>query len=365
MKPSHVALSILLTVIARPLFAAESCQAVFLEPARALEVSEKSLLTSEQYEALLKSVDALLGDLAVPNGVHIKIAEPGVGGLYSRKTNDIIVMSSFLKYPSGKGNHPKYSTAILSHEYGHAIFDKNMRELSPSWNALEIESVTILERSNKATKAYMDAIDTAVRATTPQEKAEAEVVKSKALEEMMAAGKRMSQLLKMRDVSSAYHELFADTVAVVRFQDPRIIFNALSGNALIKDQLKYYQDPKTKEAVKFSEKDLIRINIENRQFDKSWGEAHFQQWLKDINGTIANKSLHPYLLLAPTRAALWDVIRNKVKNPHEQKHILTKLVQVLRKHYEENFKDAEAAQNIDPVKFNQSLISEIQQMYSK
>jgi hypothetical protein len=356
-------MSILLTVFAQPLFASERCEAVFADPVRTLDVSEKSQLTSEQYEALLKSVDALLGDLAVPHGVNIAIGEPGLGGHYSRESKDILVMSSFLKYPKGKGNHPKYSTAILSHEYGHAIFDKNMRDLSPSWKAFEFESETILEKFNKARAEFIDATMATAKASTPQETAAADLRRGKALDEMTKVGQRMSDLLKMRAVSSAYHELFADTVAVVRFQDPRIIYDALTGGALIKSAVDYNKDPATKEKVRFSEKDLLRINIENRQFDKSWGDAHMQQWLKDINGTIANKDIHPYLLLAPARAALWDVIKNKVKNPQEQKQILTKMVSVIRRHYEENFKNMEDARSINPLQFNQSLIRDINEAF--
>ncbi|WP_413577909.1 hypothetical protein ACLVWU_05370 [Bdellovibrio sp. HCB290] len=365
MKKSLLNVSILLTVISQPGIAAERCEAIFGEPAnRSLEVTGPSLLTQKQYQDFLNSVDALLGPLQTPENLKVTMTEPGVGGVFSKDDNYISVPSTFLKYGVKKGSHPKFTTAILAHEYGHAVLNQNIKKYSPLWEAYEIERTGSMESAQAALKETMAALDAIRNAKTPEEKSAAEANKVKVFAEIKVSAERSADRVQVLKIMTAYNEMFADTVSVIRFQDPRIIYKAISGDALIASSVKMYKDPATKYAVRFSEKDLKRITLENRQFDKSWGPANLQQWQKDIAATIANKEMHPYLLLAPARSALWDAIKNKVHNPEEQQQILAKLLQVIGKHFEANFQDIKNVRTLNPLEFNQSLIRDIEKAFA-
>ncbi|MEK2690429.1 hypothetical protein [Bdellovibrio sp. GT3] len=364
MKKPLLNVSILLTVISQPVVAAERCEAVFGEVFnRTLEVTGPALLTQKQYQEFLNSVDGLLGPLKAPENLKVTMTEPGVGGVFSKDGNLIAVPTSFLKYGESKGSHPKFTTAILAHEYGHAVLNQNIKDYSKLWHSYETERTGSAERAQKAMRDTVEALNALRNAKTPEEKAAAEANKAKVFAEIKVSSERGTDLVKMLTIMTAYNEMFADTVSVVRFQDPRIIFKSLSGDALIASSVKMYKDPATAYAVRFSEKDLKRITLENRQFDKSWGPANLQQWQKDISATIANKEMHPYLLLAPARSAIWDAIKNKVRNPAEQPQILAKLLQVIGNHFEANFQDIKNAQTLNPMEMNQSLIRDIEKAF--
>lgn len=325
----------------------------FREPVVTIEGDP--ILKKVDYVNLINSVDDLRGSLESASDVPIHILKPRIESSFTNHESPVVNLSSlFAKYASGKGNHPKYSLAILSHEYGHAIFDKNINIQSPVWKEMDKKVRDISELTNKTQSDFFTSKTILREAKTSEEKILAQEMADNASENLKNLSTILKQRMTMKTIQRSYHEFFADSVAVVTFQDPRIMYKSLVGDGVEKA---------SGEVVK-NRQEFIRINFENRQFDRSWGASHWKQWENDMHNSLKNGSdFNPYLFFAPARSAFWSVVESRAKNPLQQKEILTDLFSILKIHYETNIDQLSSIETIDAFKLNESLIRLFQEKW--
>lgn len=165
---------------------APRCESLFISRGAEFKSEIQGRLDPSVYQDVLRQVDDVLGALSpLPEGYVVVLKSQhgqGAKNIFGAKRVEFTeVHTTYRKY-TGKED-PRITLPILVHEYSHAYFEANMRELSPLW-----------EQNSR----FLD---------------------------MPFADPQMKQQLALP--LTVYHEFFADLVPSVLFKNPGAMQEAL------------------------------------------------------------------------------------------------------------------------------------------
>lgn len=284
---------------------------------------------SEERRKLIAQLNAMIApDLKVPKSVTVMLTAKGMDAYHVSHYPDgheIHVPYQFeLK---GAKKHPIHSAAILAHEYGHGILAENLnlndrfksalallvkpgRALKRGdrfadylkWDSLRNEATQIVQKA----QTLSDARTARAAVTTDPNDAElaATDAELKKLEARLKEIETEMDSLKVDgdevfEMLGAFHEFFADVVAVVFYNDPKVIWRGLYS-----PKLEYVGMSPQEEREMFKSFTLRRFDKNVRIRDFSEEEIH--------------------VALTPVRTYAWDhYLNNPLYRAHKSKILKT------------------------------------------
>jgi hypothetical protein len=207
----------------------------------------------------------------------------------------------------------KHGEAVMIHEYGHAVQDSAMRTSTAAWRTYLIDSPA-------ATNA--DLVQSRIRNTVKNLPKDGGEIDWDRVAQTHPDLKRAYELLdrenKLTSIAHAYTEFFADVVASVYFDDPRVISDAID-------------DP-------------------GRDFSHEFSHAELEQWKNDV--ADGGKKL-PYLLLEPSRFTLWKSYLETGRN--DRSAFLKTAFELIAQGFSEALAGTPDPARIDPETLNRRL----------
>ena len=210
---------------------------------------------AEEFQKTLSEIDQLLGPLAIPEKVEVSVGKNLIFSGFNFSNFKIFVG---LKQDRARNSHPRLNQFTLAHEYGHAIFEENLLRDSPEFKLFR--------------------------------------------ENLLKAGPGMWPSQGMI-INNAYHEFFADAMALIWSRDPKVMSKLLP----------------PKEIQQYSSADLARRDFtsgRNHQSRQNWARLDVQH--------------NEYLVLLPARWELWNITKNKIKSENYRKTLAGKIFAILK-----------------------------------
>jgi hypothetical protein len=245
---------------------------------------------ASDYAARITKIDSLLTNLIRPNETNVVV-------------HDLMMFSSFspveltvyvgLRPGSDMGKkHENVNQTTLTHEYGHAIFETNLRAQIPGFKEI---SLRMHENSNDR---FVPAI-----------------------------------------LHLGFHELFADAVTLVTTKNPEALPELLSMRRKSKKQLEAEYEFQTKtappedrpygveEQMPISKK-YSREVLSLRGMRDGYSHHVQQKWQELIQDEYVR--IDPYFIFLPARWHLWQVVKTRIDSENYQKTILVKVFGILK-----------------------------------
>ncbi|MBS1960525.1 MAG: hypothetical protein JST80_13695 [Bdellovibrionales bacterium] len=240
-------------------------------------------------------IDGILAThLRVPKKLRIQIRPVGDAGLMREDGLGTLLQVTFQsRTPGGKSKHPKFSTAITAHEYGHAILRENLRENVPWMDMYSRYQVTLSANQKKITELAR----TLNGSDTPQNRKNIPI-QIESLENQIEEIEE--KLFTLQEKTAPFDELFADLIAVLHSGDARSIRNMNHVGEL--------QD---------IEKGLRSRSGKIRPiFQKIYQQAKLNPAMRDFSEIHSVKGwdeTYPYFMFAPVRSFLWREVISQSK----------------------------------------------------
>lgn len=266
-----------------------------------------------EYSESLKRVNLLLGDLLVPHEVTVSVDHVFMFSTYSFEQN---IISVGIRPDSMGKKHPSVNLNTLVHEYGHAIFEKNLMNTTPIYRALR-ESLVEIERSQHLLELEVSTFNQHL-------KAEQDVLEKESLQTHIKDLKleihRLEVLKESKmnhwNIRAAVHELFADIVAVTASKNPRALRDTLNN---IEDR---YDG-------QYKEHSSVLLNLRN--FADGAHHKNRQTWNKE-HAKIVQDQGDIYYAFLPARWEFWQLVKGRIESPNYQKEVIPKVFSILEKH---------------------------------
>lgn len=264
-----------LEALAAPLL----CSSVFLSRESSTARVEIQLETphqwvqAEDFTKTMKEINSLITPLEIPNETKVVIHSDYSKSGFSFKN---FTISLGIHPGTGVSHHPGVNQILFSHEYGHAIFEKNLLKHSNSYRLLH----------EKARENFVD---------------------------IQAHPERYPDFLRRWSLTDAYHELFADILTVVMTGDPHALAEAVVFSPT-NIPLKY--SPEALRLRDFSD-GQDPLNIE------TWRK--FQKMYVQIRGDV-------YFAFLPARWEFWNLTKNKINNNKDRRALVAKVFAILERH---------------------------------
>lgn len=269
-----------------------------------VEAADEKDLKPDSYNRVLKVVESMLGKLQAPYGEKILIQK-------NLAKSDAVERNPLLgSITVAASKRMKITAILLSHEYGHAIFDWNLGRRNAKYK--QIPALYVL----------MTTQDVALQ----------------------------TEFQKLVFVLRAFHELFADTTAVVAMKDLSADYRAAADgivppeNSSVDDLLKFWEV------------------AGSRNFARAWDKDSEAVWKAVLS---RNKThLDPYLWLVPARSFLGEKLGPLLKDRQRRRHILEQVFEVLYSELDEIMKnDSYDAFINDPMAYNLKLKDRFSQIH--
>lgn len=258
--------------------------------------SVSGALPISKYEKRITDINNLLGKLLPPDESSIKI-----GSIFSFSTYDPIDGRIYVGIrPQSMGLvNPEVNLTTLTHEYGHAVFEKNLLQSSAQYRKLKSEVLKMNESDNH------DAF---------------------------------SKIQPAWLIRSGIHEVFADVLTLVTTKDPKSI------SKIQLDKLDEQQSTPIGELLL-------------RDFTSGRKSQSFLLWSYEThNQSINNQNI--YFSFLPVRWELWKIIKSRLDGSLYQKQLLTKVFNILEKNLNKAL-DVESNKTEDIIKLNQQIIKDL------
>lgn len=264
------------------------------------------------YGERLAAIDALLGSLVPATDSPVTVGTNIAASSYNPATKQIYLG---LRHAEMGKKNPEVNLNTLAHEYGHAIFEKNLQKDLESYRAL-IKEVLIIEKQFEEAKTQSFALKYKADVTFDKVAKESLLAQSRdKADEAMAMQNRYKEIKSYWSVRSALHEIFADAVALAVTKDPKAIEKVLIDD---QEQLK-----------KHSSKE---INLR----DMTDGRHHASRRTWDKENWLHTKIMSDiYYAFLPARWELWKVSKSRLDGELYRKQFLTKVFTILERNLSE------------------------------
>lgn len=304
--------------------AAPKCDSLFsseyaLHGRLEIESAVRGVLPAQSYVQRLSEIHALLGNLEPATDSRITIGRVFEFSAFNGETKSVYV--GIRPDSMGKRN-PEINLNILAHEYGHAIFEKNLSKDLESYRALK-KDLLEAEKTETEIKALAEQALTLIRKSdvTFDKAAKAQLLAR--AQDLVAQGKfqkvKLGHLNRQADIRSALHEVFADAVTLAVTKDPHSI------EKVLRDSETTYKS---------------YSNTEIMLRDMSAGKHRRTQeaWSKEIKGQkkLFGEFLdNAYYALMPARWELWRISKSRLDGDLYRKEFLTKVFTILERNFSE------------------------------
>jgi hypothetical protein len=275
----------------------------------------------------LESVGARMLELLAAFDKPARIeAEVGEGLMaMSRSGSKKVQIPSRVVNNHGDALHPRRLLNVAAHELTHPILRESLARRVPQAVAL-IENPPFV----KEIQELLSSID------RPGVDVQA------AMARLHLLGIEQKRVLWKGNLYKGYTELLADLVAVAALRDPRAIYKTMSS-------------PK-------KSKVLYLIAERYRRFDRRFTKARIVRWRRDMKryDALLNKggTPDPYLLFAPARAWLWELLRGSIETQDPRLPLLLKaLLEASAEETLRGFAELDAGGTPDPLALNESLLA--------
>ncbi|WP_374029456.1 hypothetical protein [Bdellovibrio bacteriovorus] len=269
---------------------------------------------AESYAKTLTEIERLIAPLAIPKETNVQVGT--AFRLSSFNAEDFNIYVGLRPDRMGK-IHPKSSLTTLAHEYGHAIFEKNLMKDLESYKSIRQEALTLETRVEKAVE---EAKSLAYRHSVTFNKEKKALLQTQAIDKALEAKSLGDQVKSLRgywSIRGAHHELFADVIALVATKDPHAVRDVLIDKS---------------EKLKEHSSSLIGL----RDFTDGRHHLNRKTWEKEhplFTGLFGDI----YYAFLPARWELWNLTKNKIKSENYRKELPLKVFQILEKNLSESF----------------------------
>lgn len=300
---------------------AQRCESLFsseyaLKGRVEVEASALKGPKAEEFAKTLLEIESFLAPLEIPTETGVRVGT--AFRVSSFNAGDFQVYVGLRPDSMGK-MHPKVNQVTLAHEYGHAIFEKNLLKDLESYKSIKQDALT-LEKLLEDTVA--EAKSMAYRADVTFNKEKKKELENRAMDkalEAVALSEKMKAFRKYWAIRSAHHELFADTIALVTTRDPKAVSDLLTSRE------------KSEKAKEHSSADINR-----RDFTDGRHHLNEQRWVKEhplFSGFLGDV----YYAFLPARWELWKITKNKIKSDNYRKALPYKVFSILERNLSESF----------------------------
>lgn len=253
----RIQLFLTFTLLATIVACLSSIQAAYAHPLSRITVENDSGtgLTSGVIWEFLGANETLLSGMILPSDTVITLG-PALKDGQKR-------VSRFMRFRDDlfitvRPGFEKQDLYVLVHEYGHALFEKNLMHASEVYRKVRPE-LEIAESSSKVGREKL--------------------------------GDRFNRTRKIFLLSSALHEFFADVVAVTYFQDPRAAEKAELFSKTLPTPYSWEQ-------------------FERREFDLAPSTNREAEWERSLG--LAIWASNPYHILLPARWEFWSRFQSEI-----------------------------------------------------
>lgn len=324
---------------------AQRCESLFsseyaLQGRVEVEASALKGPRAKEFAKTLLEIESLISPLEVPSETRVRVGT--AFRVSSFNAGDFQVYVGLRPDSMGK-MHPKVNQVTLAHEYGHAVFEKNLLKDLESYKSIKQDALT-LEKLIEDTVS--EAKSLAYRADVTFNKEKKKELENKAMDkalEAVAHSEKMKAFRKYWAIRSAHHELFADVIAMVTTRDPKAVSDLLTSRE------------KSEKTKKHSSADILR-----RDFTDGRHHLNEQRWVNEhplFSGYLGDV----YYAFLPARWELWKITKNKIKSDNYRKALPYKVFSILEKNLSESFaRNPEELGNgfKDLQKMNQQIIED-------
>lgn len=277
---------------------------------------------ASEFTRTLDTIDTYLGPLQPATEVRVRVGTHFAFSHFNALNFNIYIGLR----PKEMGDiHPKVHQGILAHEYGHAIFEKNLLKDLESYKILKKEFVNLALFKELSVKILYERIKTlSLKADVTFNKVE----KQKLINEAYDLAYQIKDLISRQETANRYwairqgfHEVFADTIALVLTKDPKVISDAvLPRNS---------QVPSAKRAKEHSKEKLA-----SRDFTDGEHHRDIQTWLKE-QVEVSGEKGDFYFAFLPARWELWNIVKNKIDSENYRKELSYKVFSILERNLSE------------------------------
>lgn len=316
-----------MTLAALGLFAPSSAQATFAEKCGPLFSSEYALqgrleiLPSalggpkpSEYVHTLEKVHAILGPLQAPTETRITIDRAFI---FSSFNAENFSLSVGLRPDKMGSKHPSINQHTLIHEYGHAVFEKNLMRDLESYRHLRREYLELQERQKILEDKANELGSISDRETDPKTKKDLEMRVQETMSELFWVNDRTKELGRYWKVRSAAHELFADVITLATTKDPKAI------EQVLRDRTEKY--------APHSSRELLLRDFTSGRHHKS-----HQTWKKESPFYVGFAGDLYYAFL-PARWELWRLTKTRIESDAYRRTLAPKVFEILVRHLSEAF----------------------------
>lgn len=298
-------------------FAAPQCQGIFASEyalkgqVEVLPSGQKGLRAQDYADRILE-IHKMLGPLAIPDQAKITVGDNFKQSSFNAGTWNVYVG---LRPDSMGAKNPRANLGTLSHEYGHAIFEKNLMKDLESYKSLRNDVLTLEARLQKTVDA---ANQLQYKADVTFDKKAKEDLLNQAKDKRAEAdvlAKQKREITSYWAVRRALHEIFADATALVATKDPQVI------REVLENEEKSYKEHSSDEL-------MLR--------DFTSGRNHLDQkrWLKEAPA-ITQLFGDIYYAFLPVRWELWKAVRSHIDSENYRKELLPKVFTILERNLSE------------------------------
>lgn len=278
---------------------------------------------AEEYATTVQKIDSLLNGLKIPTETNIVIHDQMMFSSFNAMDSAVYVG---LRPGNVMGRkHPKINMITLTHEYGHAILEKNLGSAIPEFTAF-------------SKKQFDNSND------------------------------RDPQLI----LHTALHELFADSVTLVATKNPEALTELLSMRRKSKKQLQkefeHLQKTAEPDDVPFAPEEQMplsgkysREQMSLRSMSHGYDHLQYKKWKEMIGDEFVR--MDPYFILLPARWHLWQAVKTRIESPNYQQAILKKVFPLIKSEMESVIQHAPESLTVEGIEaLNQRLMRQLDEV---
>lgn len=286
--------------------------------------------SAETYVHLITTANGYLGKLQPPKETRIKVTSSYRSSVFNGAD---FTINFGLRTKEERSLHPAKQSVILLHEYGHAVFEKNLIVQSQEYNLLRDANFRI-ESDLQDSHALLAELR---KNKTPQD------IMELARQEHAAVKKREQEIIQKMMLRSAYHEVFADVFSYAVTGNPRAHAKVISDTTNL---------PKEHSVEDLQLRDMT--SGRNHLQRQSW-ENHAEMQIKVIGNF--------HMAFLPVQWEIWHLTKTKIKSEQYRRELPEKLFKVLLKNFQEDLRQTpkemgpSGLENIE--RLNQKIINDL------
>ncbi len=287
----------------------------------------------EVYAEIIKKIDKDIAPLLAPTETKIKIDTAHIFSAFDDRDFSVSVGVRPLEFqPFSK----KANRNILIHEYGHAVFEKNLVANSPEYREMRKYGVAL--------EKELVANDVLVRKL--QKQADRGPEWTTVIAEQNRLKKLAEDFINLKRLRYAYHEVFADALVWASTTNPKAIRQGAENLAA----------PVAEYSVE---------SLQMRDLDAGLDPHNMQLWKDKLELIVFIKS-DIYFPFLPVRWELYSLSKDKMHDENYRKALPNKVFKILLRNFVEDLEQSPKAFDTrgkaeEIIRLNEKIIHDLRQ----